>query len=350
MAGKIQVASKVDVGTTIRVTLPIELCQVPSEPPKLPRRTHRTDASEPMVSITPRQPSLPMDKLSISDTKPSPPAAASGGQPSPSLAAEVSSEPDFRTGASNATSPAKPFKVLVCDDNVVSRAVLTQLLKKKGVAYEQAADGLEAVEVYKQHHPALVWMDQEMPVTNGTTATELIRDYEEASGLPRSTIVSPLLLLARLSADRWRPQIMLSGLSSEQDIRKGYRAGVDDWMVKGAFRPKALFGPRLTRGVTRRCLVERTRREDGRSPSKLRVDVGLHRSVSRKLVLCLIPQECTELHKDMLLIYAAKSRLAASSAVRSSSPIPSPLLFSRSSRCGSRRFVREARKASVFGS
>lgn len=54
----------------------------------------------------------------------------------------------------------------------------------------QAADGLEAVEVYKEHHPALVWMDQEMPTTDGIGATQLIRDYEEQEGLPRANIVS----------------------------------------------------------------------------------------------------------------------------------------------------------------
>lgn len=178
MSGKIQVASRVGVGTSIRVTLPLELCVLPPTPPKLPRPVRRVDASEPTASLPPPKPDVgSFQKLAVGSSAP-PPAppspirsTASLEPPSPETVSSAASAV-FSAG-SKATTPATPppassadgFKVLVIDDNPISRTTMTALLKKKGVPHLSAVDGYDGLAKYKQHLPALIWLDHEMPAS-----------------------------------------------------------------------------------------------------------------------------------------------------------------------------------------
>ncbi|MDP2235254.1 MAG: PAS domain S-box protein [Bacteroidales bacterium] len=71
----------------------------------------------------------------------------------------------------------KPL-VLIAEDDELSCKLIAKLLKQAGCDYLQARNGLEAVELCKQH-PAitLVLMDIKMPVMNGLEATKLIREF-----------------------------------------------------------------------------------------------------------------------------------------------------------------------------
>eukprot|EP00549_Striatella_unipunctata_P011817 CAMPEP_0118722738 /NCGR_PEP_ID=MMETSP0800-20121206/31594_1 /TAXON_ID=210618 ORGANISM="Striatella unipunctata, Strain CCMP2910" /NCGR_SAMPLE_ID=MMETSP0800 /ASSEMBLY_ACC=CAM_ASM_000638 /LENGTH=434 /DNA_ID=CAMNT_0006631045 /DNA_START=84 /DNA_END=1388 /DNA_ORIENTATION=+ len=74
----------------------------------------------------------------------------------------------------------RPLRVLVVDDVLSNRKLLGRLLKQKGHICTQAADGQEALDVFKQQHTAAapfesVLMDYEMPVMNGPQAAKHIR-------------------------------------------------------------------------------------------------------------------------------------------------------------------------------
>ena len=70
--------------------------------------------------------------------------------------------------------------ILAVDDNACSRDMINVLLKKTGVTIETAANGAEAVAMFKENPGkyALILMDLEMPKMGGLDATREIRKLE----------------------------------------------------------------------------------------------------------------------------------------------------------------------------
>ncbi len=73
--------------------------------------------------------------------------------------------------------------VLVVDDNQINLIVAGKFLSKWNLNIDQAENGLEALEKFKQKKFALVLMDLQMPEMDGRTATIKIREYERDNGL-----------------------------------------------------------------------------------------------------------------------------------------------------------------------
>jgi signal transduction histidine kinase/FixJ family two-component response regulator len=67
------------------------------------------------------------------------------------------------------------FRILVVEDNDVSRDLLIKLLRQVGFDTREAANGSEAVAAYEQWRPHLIWMDMRMPVMDGLEATRQIK-------------------------------------------------------------------------------------------------------------------------------------------------------------------------------
>jgi signal transduction histidine kinase/CheY-like chemotaxis protein len=80
--------------------------------------------------------------------------------------------------------------VLVVEDNAVNRMIAVEMLRSLGVGVAEAEDGAQALAVLSQHPIDLVLMDCQMPVMDGYTATEKIRDREARSGSSRLPIVA----------------------------------------------------------------------------------------------------------------------------------------------------------------
>jgi two-component system chemotaxis response regulator CheY len=60
--------------------------------------------------------------------------------------------------------------------------MMRDILKEGGIAeILEAQDGLEAVELYRNHRPDLVFMDIVMPKQNGLDALVAIREYDQAA-------------------------------------------------------------------------------------------------------------------------------------------------------------------------
>ncbi|MDP3044085.1 MAG: response regulator, partial [Bacillota bacterium] len=65
----------------------------------------------------------------------------------------------------------KPLIALVVDDSILVRNTIKEGIKScGGVAVFQAANGQDAVEVYKQHRPDIVFLDIVMPLRGGLEA------------------------------------------------------------------------------------------------------------------------------------------------------------------------------------
>jgi signal transduction histidine kinase/ligand-binding sensor domain-containing protein/CheY-like chemotaxis protein len=67
-------------------------------------------------------------------------------------------------------------RVLVADDRASNRAILVHLLRRLGFTVLEAADGLEALELFERHRPEIILMDVQMPRMGGDEAIRRIRE------------------------------------------------------------------------------------------------------------------------------------------------------------------------------
>jgi CheY-like chemotaxis protein len=70
---------------------------------------------------------------------------------------------------------AQGFTVLVADDNEVAQRLCRRVLEKAGYSVLIAADGLQAVEIALNQHPAMILMDVAMPGIDGLEAMRRIK-------------------------------------------------------------------------------------------------------------------------------------------------------------------------------
>lgn len=85
------------------------------------------------------------------------------------------------------------MRFLVADDSRISRRWLIEMIPKKildNTVIIEAENGEQAISLYQEHKPDLVFLDITMPVVDGFEALEKIRE------------VNPHALVVMVSADR----------------------------------------------------------------------------------------------------------------------------------------------------
>jgi len=104
--------------------------------------------------------------------------------------------------------------ILVVDDNDINQAVAKGMLSKYGIAVVLANNGQVALDLLRQQTVDLVFMDCQMPVMDGYTATKNIRDPQ--TGLPNPKI----------------PVIAMTANAMQGDKEKCLASGMDDFIAK----------------------------------------------------------------------------------------------------------------------
>lgn len=102
----------------------------------------------------------------------------------------IPDETDLST-ISSYSRESRPYCLCV-DDNQINIRILAALLRKKGLEFDTAADGQEAVDKFiSSPRPFdLTFMDINMPTLDGISATKQIREHEKEMGKPRSIIAA----------------------------------------------------------------------------------------------------------------------------------------------------------------
>ncbi|MCB1089507.1 MAG: response regulator, partial [Verrucomicrobiae bacterium] len=105
-----------------------------------------------------------------------------------------------------ARTPASPqnARVLVVDDSLVNREVMSAALGRLGHRATLAGNGLEALERLASAQFDIVFMDLSMPVMDGLEATRRIRASEAESGLPRLPVIAVTAHAAGRLTSEWQ--------------------------------------------------------------------------------------------------------------------------------------------------
>jgi signal transduction histidine kinase/CheY-like chemotaxis protein len=92
--------------------------------------------------------------------------------------------------------------ILLVEDNRPNQMLMEIVLKKAGLTYKIANDGLEAIDAFQKEKFDIILMDENMPNLNGIDATKKILDIEYKENLEHTPIVA--LTANALKGDRER--------------------------------------------------------------------------------------------------------------------------------------------------
>ena len=109
-------------------------------------------------------------------------------------------------------------RILIADDAMFIRMMLRDMLTKGGYnVCGEAANGKEAVEMYKSLKPDLVMLDITMPVLDGMGALQEIRTLDPGAKI-----------------------VMCSAMGQKKFVMDAIRGGATDFIVK-PFQPSKIF-------------------------------------------------------------------------------------------------------------
>jgi CheY-like chemotaxis protein len=103
------------------------------------------------------------------------------------------------------------IRVLVVEDEPLSRHALCQVLHRSGFFSAGAADGAQALEMVKFFLPHAIIMDLRMPVLDGFETTRRLKADEQTASIP---------------------VLALTGSSDPEDRRQALASGVDTFLKK----------------------------------------------------------------------------------------------------------------------
>ena len=121
--------------------------------------------------------------------------------------------------------PGQPtYRILIVDDQPENRLLLTRLMAQLGMEIREAIDGQEAVTLWQQWQPHLIWMDIRMPILDGYGATQQIRALAAEQ---QPSAVTPII-------------IALTAQASKSDRTLALASGCNDFIVK-PFKENLLY-------------------------------------------------------------------------------------------------------------
>ena len=88
------------------------------------------------------------------------------------------------------------YRILIAEDIRLNRQLLTRILAPLGFEIREAVNGQEAIALWKEWSPHLIWMDVRMPILNGYEAATAIRELEVSQNIPVSERVKIIALTA----------------------------------------------------------------------------------------------------------------------------------------------------------
>ena len=111
------------------------------------------------------------------------------------------------------------YRILVADDKPANRQLLIELLQTVGFNTHAADNGKEAISIWQEWQPHLIWMDMRMPLVDGYQATKYIKSQSQGT----DTVI-----------------IALTASAFEEERERILSAGCDDF-VRKPFTEQVIF-------------------------------------------------------------------------------------------------------------
>jgi PAS domain S-box-containing protein len=145
---------------------------------------------------------------------------------SPAHYALEQQEEELKTGGQR-------LDILLVEDHPANQQLAVILLQKQGHAVTVAHNGLEALIYLSQQKYALVFMDMQMPVMDGLTATRYIRQIEQGQvdTLPEELLSVAQNLRQRLEGGHLHI-VAVTANAMQEDRQQCLDAGMDDYLSK----------------------------------------------------------------------------------------------------------------------
>jgi CheY-like chemotaxis protein len=117
------------------------------------------------------------------------------------------------------------IKVLLVDDEDDFRKLLAFWLESRGYSVITACNGQEALVKVKAENPAIIFMDLNMPVMDGTDALKKLREFNKEV---------PVIIISAFVDDRKAKEAMEAGISGVFYKGKDFQEGLS--LLEAALR------------------------------------------------------------------------------------------------------------------
>lgn len=187
VGGTLQIRSALGKGTVFEATMPVSISHMPPVGPG----SKRKKKSQIMKEIALADP-IALQALAITQSE--------------------AVSPDL---------PTPPLRVMIVDDNLICRRILTKALKRSAtpILTQEADNGQVAVDLYPTFKPELVLTDVSMPIMDGVTAAQHMRRIGSEKGF------APCKVYAITGLGLSDPRLKAAGLLGS--------AALDGWLIKG---------------------------------------------------------------------------------------------------------------------
>lgn len=110
-------------------------------------------------------------------------------------------------------------RILIIEDDLTLRNVLSEFLETEGFSVGVASDGEEGLTMIKEFNPDIVLLDIILPKKNGFEVLKEVRNSEEKLSIPF---------------------VLLTNLGSLDDIEKALELGATTYLVKGDYQVREI--------------------------------------------------------------------------------------------------------------
>jgi two-component system, OmpR family, aerobic respiration control protein ArcA len=104
-----------------------------------------------------------------------------------------------------------PKTILVIEDDETMRAAMKKIFEMDGFNVKLAADGAELATLLDSVTPDLILLDIGLPWLNGYELGQLLKEHRDLKKIPL---------------------VFVSGKTSDEDVRKAFEIGADDFIKK----------------------------------------------------------------------------------------------------------------------
>ena len=146
-----------------------------------------------------------------------------------------------------ALAPEQPtYKILTVDDKAINCQLLIKLLSPLGFEVKEASNGIEAINIWQEWQPHLIFMDMRMPVMDGYETTKYIKSTTQGNATAIIALTASVL---------------------EEEKAITLSAGCDDFMRK-PFKESTIFET-LTKHLGVKYIYENMTNENSQTGGKI---------------------------------------------------------------------------------